>query len=205
MQEPSERLRRKLIKHGQNRVNSLKNTIDEQLLAVKAKQGDNQAFEMLVEHFTPRLRSFLLRRMPDRLDVEDAIQETFLKVHLNISAYDENHRFTCWLFTIAARTAMNIARVKKPCIGVFLEDVEADISSPYQDACRSDDKMNIWKIAASLEEKQYTAVYLKYAEGFSTAEIAALMNTSKINTRVLLHRARNTLMKKLKQYETQGL
>ncbi len=143
--------------------------------------------------------------MSDRLDVEDAIQETFLKVHLNISSYDEQYRFACWLFTIASRTAMNIKRIKKPCIGVFLEDVEAGGSSPYQDACRSDDKLNIWKIAASLEEKQYTAVYLKYSESFSTEEIAATMNISRINARVLLHRARNTLMKKLKQYEKQGI
>ncbi len=198
-------MRQKIIKRGNTPLIRQKQIFDEQLLAVEAKLGDHKAFSLLVEHFTPRLRSFLLRRMPDRLDVEDAIQETFLKVHLNISSYDQQQRFACWLFTIASRTAINIARVRRPCIGVFLEDVETNIESPYQDACRNEEKLNIWKVAATLEEKQYMAVYLKYAEDFTTAEIAAAMNTSPINARVLLHRARNTLMKKLKQYETQGL
>lgn len=179
--------------------------INEQLLASQAKNGDSQAFSKLVEHFTPRLRYFLLKRMPDRCDVEDAIQETFLKVHLNIGSYNESYRFSCWLYTIAARAAVNLARRPRPMAADGLERAEADEMSPYEQACRKDQADNIWKIAATLEPKQYMAVYLKYSEGFTTQEIAAALGISAINVRVQLHRARAVLMKKLKAYQKQGV
>lgn len=175
--------------------------IDEQALAASAKEGDRNAFDTLVEYFTPRLKSFLVRRMNNRGDVEDVVQETFLKAYVNISSYNEKYRFSCWLFTIASRTAINLSRAKQPQSYEFLEYIESDSQNPLDAACDYETSENLWNEAKKLEPKQYSAVYLRYSQDMTVKEIAKVLNTSMINVRVLLHRGRNELIKKMKKQE----
>lgn len=171
--------------------------LDEQSLASMAKQGDREAFDALVEHFSPRLRSFLAKRMANRSDVEDVVQETFLKAYLNIKSYNEKYKFACWLFTIASRTSINLARTKRAVYFESLEDIEAAAAEPFMIAGENEQKANMWAAARTLEAKQYSAIYLKYSQDLTVKEIAEVLGTTSINVRVLLHRARNELIKKM--------
>ncbi len=166
---------------------------DEQVAVIAAK-GDKKAFDALVERYYPRLMCFLHRRSTNRSDVEDIIQDTFLKAYLNIASYNPEHKFACWLFTIASRTAANSSRDKKNNCNLRIE-IASKISSPEDKAISDEENESLWHFAEKLESKQYSALYLRYYEDLAIEDIARILKVSKVNVRVLLHRARNNLIK----------
>ena len=169
--------------------------ISDNQMALDFANGNKEAFDLLLKRFSPRLRSFLSRRVPNPSDVEDILQDTFLKVYLNIESFDPKYKFSCWIFTIASRNAINHSRTKTPKPLDIKFEIVSQINEPFEEMIDQEQKLNLWTEARKLEEKQYAALYLKYSEDFTTEEIAKTLNTTKLNVRVLLHRARNNLIK----------
>ncbi|MCH8885541.1 MAG: sigma-70 family RNA polymerase sigma factor, partial [SAR324 cluster bacterium] len=65
-------------------------------------QGEPGSFELLVRRHTPELFRFTLRLTGSSVAAEDAVQDTFLQVHISAESFDLSRRFKPWLFTIAA-------------------------------------------------------------------------------------------------------
>lgn len=78
--------------------------INWQAVVARAKALDPDAFDLLVDEYAPRLRGFL-RRMVHGSDLDDMVQEVFLRVVRTIGQYEESGRFDAWLFQIARNLA----------------------------------------------------------------------------------------------------
>lgn len=162
-------------------------------LAEQCQAGCRFSFEQLVEQFEGRIFNFLLRLTSNRHDAEDLTQDTFVKAYQNIHRYQPAcASFAAWLFTIAKRTAFSHFRAAKPT-----EELPGDIPIQSDDPGvlleKKDERFSLWKLARRLKPKQHEALWLRYGEGFSVAEIAQIMKTNPIHVKVLLHRARNGL------------
>lgn len=79
-------------------------------LVLLARRGDDRAFRLLMERYTPLIASLLHHRLSDRRDVEDEIQETFLSAYRGIDALDDPARFSGWVARIAVNRAHTRAR-----------------------------------------------------------------------------------------------
>jgi RNA polymerase sigma-70 factor (ECF subfamily) len=102
---------------------------DEQLLQ-DYREGDTEAFRMLIARHQDDLLRFLVRLTGDRQAADDIFQETFLQVHISADTFDPTRRFKPWLFTIAANKARDLLRKK-------VRRQEVDISAPVNRAGRS--------------------------------------------------------------------
>jgi RNA polymerase sigma-70 factor (ECF subfamily) len=71
-------------------------------LIKRAQQGDAAAFDRLVDAFAHRVGGFLYRMTGCREDLDDLVQEVFLRVVRMIGAYEHDGRFEAWIFRIAA-------------------------------------------------------------------------------------------------------
>jgi|ERR1051326_3298178 RNA polymerase sigma-70 factor (ECF subfamily) len=166
-------------------------------LVAECKGGSNQAFDSLVERYEKRIFNFLWQMTGNSHDAEDLAQETFLKVYRNLHRFNSEHGFTAWLFTIAKRTALNHFRGAKRFEELSPEK-EVDLNDPSLELEQKDEKLSLWKIAASaVKPGEYEALWLTYGEGFSIAETARILKSSQIRVRVLLHRGRKHLGKRL--------
>jgi len=130
-------------------------------------------------------------------DAEDLTQETFLKVFRSLSRADPPVAFTAWLFTIARRTALNHFRAARP-----LEELDPETASGAPDpatlAAATEDRRSLWALARRLvKRRQFEALWLRYAEGLSVKEVAHVMRLHSIHVRVLLHRGRQQLARRL--------
>lgn len=77
--------------------------VDWAILMARAQNGDSAAYQRLLEGMTTYLRSLALRWYHDPQDIEDAIQDVFLTVHVIRHTYDPARPFGPWLVAIANR------------------------------------------------------------------------------------------------------
>lgn len=167
-------------------------------LAARCQGGCQESFGRLVELYHERIFNFLLRLTGQRQDAEDLTQETFVKAYRGIQRYRLTYAFSAWLFTIARRTAASHWRAAKrfePLPGE--EELAAAVPDPAAESAQLDDRTSLWHQARQLPPKQFEALWLRYGEGFSIAEIARIMRTNQIHVKVLLHRGRGQLAKRL--------
>ena len=85
---------------------------DEQLMQ-QFQSGVVEAFNILVERYSGRLFHYLYRFVKDERQVEDLLQETFMRVYRNRHSYEPSAKFSTWLYTIAGNLARSEYRRRK--------------------------------------------------------------------------------------------
>ena len=166
-------------------------------LARRAGEGCADSFTALVTRHGGGVFSYLLRMTGNPHDAEDLTQETFLKVFRSLGRADPPVAFTAWLFTIARRTALNHFRAARP-----VDELDPETASGAPDpaalAAATEDRRSLWALARRLvKRQQFEALWLRYAEGLSVKEVARVMRLHSIHVRVLLHRGRQQLARRL--------
>ncbi|MEP6832614.1 MAG: sigma-70 family RNA polymerase sigma factor, partial [Gemmatimonas sp.] len=73
-------------------------------------QGEERAFEELVDRYQGRLLNFIYRTIGDRDRAEDLVQEVFIRVYRHIGRFDRSKKFSTWIYTIASNLAKNELR-----------------------------------------------------------------------------------------------
>jgi len=171
--------------------------LDSEELAWRAKEGCQASFTELVNRYAPRLHLFLRRRTCPGHEVEDLVQDTFVKAYQNLDQYDRTWKFSTWLFTIATRLAVSHHRRRRPADDVLPCHVQ--IPAPDEHVGRQEESESLWAMAAELPTRQHQALWLRYAEDMSVKEIAVAMGRSQVCVKVLLCRARVSMAKRLQE------
>lgn len=179
-----------------NNGSSIERLKDEEL-ASKVAAGSRASFEELIHRYSSRLFYFLRHKTASDQDIEDLIQETFLRAFRNIDGFDPERKFSTWLYTIAVRSAISHNRKKKETMSHLVP--KASLPNPQEVLIQKEEARNIWNSARKLKQKEYKALWLHYGEDLSIKEMAKVMKKTQISVRVLLHRARLNLAKTLSQ------
>jgi len=161
------------------------------------QKGSDDAFTELVLRYAGRLYPFLAQKNVPAIEVEDLLQDTFLKVYLNIHRYQQRCKFSTWIFTIAARLAID--RYRTGSRWKSLDEVELVAEKSEDRLEQQEQKQNLWRLARQLPNNQYRALWLKYAENMNVPEIARVMGKSRANIKIILYRARVNLASRMKQ------
>jgi RNA polymerase sigma-70 factor (ECF subfamily) len=154
-------------------------------LARSVDCGDQAAFDEIVRRYCQPLTMFAVSRTGSIHDAEDIIQQTFLRAYQNMDSFNTLYSLKNWLFTIAYRLIVSDYRKKRPKL---LSD-EAVAQLPADQPSLQENQW-LWQAAHELGPQAFTALWLRYKQQMSTAEIAQVMNKTKIMVRVLLHRSR---------------
>jgi len=174
---------------------SLRSEKTDEELALEARAGSRRSFEELALRYRRRLFVFLRPRLGSDQDAEDMVQETFLKLYRNIGSYDPDYRFSTWLYTSANRLAISSFR-KKRAVGGGVDPASISTGTPAG-ADGEEAAAGLWAAARTLGGNQFRVLWLRYGEDMTVAEIAGSLSKSRPAVRLLLHRARTNLMKRL--------
>lgn len=175
-------------------IQAVKQLSDEEL-ASKVATGSRSSFEELVSRYSSRLFYFLRHRFKTDQDIEDLIQEIFFKAFRNIDRFNPERKFSTWLYTIAIRQAISRFRSEKKRSTSL--DPSPSPPDPQEIVIQKEESQNIWHFASKLGERQYEALWLHYGEDMPIKEMAKILNKKPITVRVLLHRARLNLGKRM--------
>ena len=186
-------------------------------LMKRVTQGDQRAFEDLVEKYKQPVFNFIYRTIPDATEAEDLAQTVFVQVYKAAAKYRVEAKFSTWLFTIARNLCLNELRRRSRHPAESLEGT----TSPDDDAParQFEDVRNVAapdrlvqdelvaKVSEALKElpeNQRTAILLYQEQEKSYDEISEILGTSLSATKSLIHRARETLKQRLKPYLKTG-
>ncbi len=168
---------------------------DEARWVDEAAAGNLGAFDHLVQRHHARVYNYLRQLTRSHHDAEDLTQQTFIKGFHALANFDPRRPLLNWLFTIARNLAMNHfrdTRRTEPMPG----DAAVDAPSPAEQAETREESENLWRRAqALLPPRLYEILWLRFGEDLSTRETARVVGLTEIHVKVLLHRARQTLLK----------
>ena len=168
---------------------------EESAIVLAASRGDAAAFEQLVHLHHRRVLKFVYQMTRHRQDAEDLTQQTFVKAFQHIDRVDATRPIINWLLTIARRTALNHFRSAKKW-----EHMPAELASSEPSPARQLEQQertdNLWARARRvLSRREFEVLWLRFAEEMSTEETARIAGLTQIHVKVLVHRARQHLLK----------
>ena len=157
-----------------------------------------RAFGRLVHQHQRRVFNFLSQMTRHRQDAEDLTQQTFIKAFHHLARFDQQRPLINWLLTIARNTALNHFRDGKKW-----EEMPVDAASPEPAPDRQAEQRersdNLWARARELlSAREFEVLWLRFAEELSTRETATVVGLSEAYVKVLVFRARQTLLKGVK-------
>jgi len=149
--------------------------------------GDEDAFRVLYDRHTPRVRLTLKRVLGrDGHDLDDALQETWVAACRGARAFRGDAAFASWLVAIGVRVVFN--RFIRARAETELSD---DIASPFNGGPAN--AIDLERAIAALPNHQRAVVVLHDIEGFTHDEIAAQLNIAPGTSKATLSRARQAL------------
>ncbi len=164
-----------------------------------ANRGDTEAYRRLLAALAPALRSFALRAFTrsglSGDEVEDAVQEALLAVHLKRHTWDEDQPLLPWVKAIARNKVIDALRRKGGSIHVPIDDViNTLVDGRAGDAGQAAD---VASAVSYLKGREREIVVAMSIEGASARDVAERLAMSEGAVRVALHRALKSLAKTL--------
>jgi len=175
---------------------------DPDLPAVRAAQADRAAFAVLYRRYLEAIYSYAFFQLGDHHDAEDVTERIFMAALDAIDGFrEQGASFRAWLFRIARNTVANHHRSRFRRRTTSLDAVArhppASDADPAAMTVRADELRRVRQALGSLPDDRRQVVLLRFAEGLTTAEVAAVLERSEGAVRVLLHRALRDLAGRL--------
>ncbi|HEU5078681.1 MAG TPA: sigma-70 family RNA polymerase sigma factor [Opitutaceae bacterium] len=171
---------------------------EETALVRAAQNGDHRAFEGLIRLHTSRIYNYIFQMTRHRQDAEDLCQQTFLKAYNALERFDPQRPLICWLLTIARRTALNHFRAAKSFTEIPFDAASSE-TSPDRETERQDNLETLWDRARRiLSPRDFEVLWLRISEDMDLDDIAEATQLTTTHVKVIVHRARQQLMKSLK-------
>jgi len=182
----------------------------DQLLVDKAKQGDKHAYEILVLKYQRKLARLLSRFIRDSAEVEDVMQEAFIKAYRALPSFRGESAFYTWLYRIGINTAKNylVASNRRAPTSTEYDTAEAegfaeadllhDVNTPENLMATRQIGETVNRTIDALPEELRTAITLREIEGLSYEEIADIMQCPIGTVRSRIFRAREAIAEQLR-------
>ncbi len=157
----------------------------------RARQGDQMAYEAIYRAFAPAVFTLAVRLVGERSKAEDVLQETFIEIMRSIGSFRGDAGLGTWIRRIAVSKGLMLLRSSWERKGQSLSpEVEALYSAP--DASL-DDAADLGEALAALEPQSRAVVWLHDVEGYTHAEIGALLQKTSSYSKSRLSRAHRVL------------
>ena len=103
---------------------------DDRRLVELALEDDDTAFEYLFDRYRDAIRRLLVQRSGNASDADDLLQETFIKVYINLHKYSPEYTFGQWVYTIARNTFIDFVRRRQDDLSIDERFTAPASSSP---------------------------------------------------------------------------
>lgn len=178
-------------------VQNTSQTLTDEEVAALVQGGNIEEFGVLVLRYEDKLSRYGRRFLSEKEDIEDLVQEIFIKVFQNIQSFDLGQRFSPWIYRIAHNTFVN--QLKKNSRNPFFIDFDALVAHPaYEDPQNSEQERQEMRKMIDLGLQKISPKYrevliLYYLEEVGYKEIGDILEIPSGTVGVRLRRAKAAL------------
>ena len=176
-------------------------------VAERVLGGEKELYELLMRRHNQKLYRAVRSYLKEEQEVEDAMQDTYLKAYEKLHQFRHSASFSTWLIRIGINTALEKLRKAKRAspLNLSADDQEnhavllsqVNFMDPENLAIRQEVKLLLEKAIDDMPE-MYSAVYvLREVEGMDINEVVQCLDLSESNVKVRLHRAKAMLKESL--------
>jgi RNA polymerase sigma-70 factor (ECF subfamily) len=168
-----------------------------QRLIARCREGDRDGFGELVALTEPRVRRLLVRLVGRRADLDDLVQETYLRAWRSLPRFRGESRFSTWLLRIATNTARTWRRGHKPIASL---PADSDLGPCNASGLREKPLVEAYERALlGLSPDLRAAFVLHETEGLSYRDVADVLDCPIGTVMSRLHRARTKILDELRE------
>src|SRR5438093_6249655 len=168
-------------------------------LITRAREGDPDAFRVLVERHSVKLFQLAFRMTGNEQDAEDVVQETFLRAYKQLERFESRAGFGTWLHRIAANCSLDLLRKRKrqdeqvDAVQLESEEPVPTLSShappPDDQVFQFEVQQKVEAVLEQLTPIERTAFVLRHFEGRSIEQVGRALGTGASATKQSISRA----------------
>jgi len=182
-------------------------------LILKAKQGDDQAFNQVVQAYRRRILGTIARLIGRPEDVEDVGQEVFLRLYYSLDQLREPDVFEPWLYRLTVNAAYDYLRRqrRRPEARmsdlseeqVVMADADAGTLAQREEVRQGKVRDFVNSLLGAVSEEDRVLLTLKEVEGLSLKQLENVYKVNENALKVRLFRARQRVLKAFAKSEEQ--
>ncbi len=165
---------------------------------VKRALSDPNYFGCIIERYEKKLLRYVLRLSAMSLeDAEDVLQDVFISVYKNLNGFDNNLKFSSWIYRITHNKVVSLWRKSKNRPTVFknednltLFDDIIDKENVLEELMKKDMVREVEKVLKKMKREYAEVLVLKFLEDKSYAEISDILKKPMGTVATLINRAK---------------
>jgi len=179
---------------------------DEEIVKM-IQSGQIVLFDILIERYEQKIKRYCQRFLSKKEDVEDILQDIFIKVYRNIQSFNPEKRFSPWIYRIAHNALLNVLKKRKIKVlsfidlDIFLPHSLKENNSLEEELDQKNFKEIINNYLEKLDPKYREPIYLFYFENLSYQEIADVLEIPVATVGVRIKRGKEKIKKFIENFE----
>lgn len=176
----------------------------------KVLNGNKNFYEVIMRRYNQRLFRISRSYINDEDEVQDILQESYVKAYENLDKFENRSAFSTWLVKIVINETLARKNKRKRYTSLSQNDqqneendnykiysIPSEMKNPEEEASNNELKDALEKVIDSLPEKYRTVYVMREIEGMSVADTSTGLEITESNVKVRLNRAKEMLRSSL--------
>jgi len=183
-----------------------KTITDEEAIEAYLATQSTSYFNILYDRYSKKVFGKCYSLLKSEAKAQDATQEIFVKVLLNLSKFSGRSKFSTWLYSITYNFCIDTIRKNKKNVGVLVDDMGVfgdEVVDEVDDReIMETNVVRLKEILNVLPAGDKAILLMKYQDEFSIKDICRILNKSESAVKMKIKRAKEKFMKTYKEHYT---
>lgn len=158
----------------------------------------SRCFSLLYSRYASKIFSKCITMLKDEAMAQDATQEIFMKIFLNIAKFGEKAKFSTWVYSITYNYCIDFIRRKKKQQNLFTDDIEKapdNMDEVPDEALLAMEVHQLKRVLEELPSGDRAILLMKYQDDMSIREIAETLDKTESAVKMQIMRAKDKAQK----------
>lgn len=176
--------------------------MDDNELMLQVRDGNKEAYKILMKKYMSQAKTFAYKYVHDSFAAEDIVQESFVDIYMQRFHFDQQFKFSTYLYTIIKNKSMNYLKKNRELpLSSFDEETEVPVleqelvnfDTPETEYLKKAEFGELMSAIQRLSEEEKNMLYLYAVEERSYKEIAGKLGITVMKVKIKIFRARKKL------------
>lgn len=175
---------------------------DNEIIHLILENRQRPYFSELYSRYSTKIYSKCISLLKSEAQAQDATQDIFIKIYMNLAKFSEKSKFSTWIYSITYNYCIDYIRKKKKDKKIFSDEIEnaPDIIDDVNDSELMELEVKRLKIVLeNIPEGDKAILLMKYQDDFSIKDISAALNKTESAIKMKIKRAKHKAQKTYKE------